>query len=93
MRVKTMFLLAADSKYRQGARNNGNNLLSLTALELCDEAIAECLDQFIYLQRQREILAAQSPRRPVENRAGLFIANRQKAKKLSPHQRSHRSSV
>lgn len=75
-RIKAYFDARIDRKYRKGARNHGGDLLKMTALELNEESIKENIDQFTYLQRQRELLLA--PQVPVENPAGLFIVKRKK---------------
>ncbi len=44
------------AKYIKGAKEHKGDLLSLSPLQLCDEAIQECTDQYIYLMTLRELL-------------------------------------
>jgi hypothetical protein len=44
------------AKYERGVVEHGGNLWERTPLELVDEALAEVLDQFVYLTTLREKL-------------------------------------
>jgi hypothetical protein len=47
--VKCAFVELADKKYRKGAEEHGDKLLTNSPLELLDMAIDEAIDQVIYL--------------------------------------------
>ena len=40
-----------DKKYRDGAKKHGNDLLTMTTEEALVEALAENLDQFVYIMK------------------------------------------
>ncbi|MGH9450213.1 MAG: hypothetical protein ACRD1C_12535 [Terriglobales bacterium] len=54
--IQRDFNLEVSPKYARGADSHGGNLWSLTPLELVDEAMAEALDQYVYLHTLREAL-------------------------------------
>jgi hypothetical protein len=47
--IVTVTKALIESKYREGQKKHGGNLFDLTASELIDEAIMECVDQMTYL--------------------------------------------
>ena len=51
------FALLIARKYTRGAAEHGGNLWDLSAEQLLDEAIAECIDQFTYLMTLKEKLS------------------------------------
>ncbi len=55
-RVKAAFVQLVDAKYRQGAAEHGGELLHLSALRILDHAIAEAIDQVVYLLSLKEKL-------------------------------------
>lgn len=54
LRIKTEFHRAVDAKYRAGALEHGGDLHDMTLLQLIDNAMQECIDQWTYLQTLRE---------------------------------------
>lgn len=46
------------SKYLAGVEEHGGHLRDWTPLQLIDEALNECIDQFVYLHTLREKLLA-----------------------------------
>lgn len=57
--IKDEFGEAVERKYRAGAAEHGGNLWDKTPLQLCDEAIAEAIDQVTFLLTLRTKLAEQ----------------------------------
>ena len=55
-RIKANFALKVNKKYRKGQEEHGGDLLSKSAIELVDNAIAEAIDQVVYLETLREVL-------------------------------------
>ncbi len=55
-RVKAAFVQLVDAKYRQGAAEHDGELLHLAALRILDHAIAEAIDQVVYLLSLKEKL-------------------------------------
>jgi len=55
-RIKAQFAHKADLKYRDGQKEHGGNLKDVSLLDLVDSAIAEAIDQVIYLETIRENL-------------------------------------
>ncbi len=56
-KIQTEFSRMVFWKYRQGAKEHGGNLIDMTPLQLLDNAIDECIDQFTYLITLRDKLA------------------------------------
>lgn len=52
--IKQTFDIWADRKYRAGQKEHGGNLFDMSHEQLLDNAIDECIDQFIYLVSVRE---------------------------------------
>lgn len=50
------FQKALEKKYSNGAKEHGGNLWDRSPLFLLDQAIAEAIDQFVYLQTLRDKL-------------------------------------
>jgi hypothetical protein len=46
-----------DTKYRAGQAEHGGDLFRQTAVELCDAAILEAIDQVVYLFTLRDQLS------------------------------------
>lgn len=64
-RLKTTIAANVEAKYRKGAKEHDNNLLDLSELDICDEAIQECTDQMVFLLTLREKLAAREGKQTV----------------------------
>ena len=56
--VKEEFYSLVDRKYRKGAKKHGGDLLSSSALILCNHALDEAIDQVVYLLTLRSELEA-----------------------------------
>ncbi len=52
--IKETFMRLVDAKYRKGQKEHGSDLWKLTAEKLLDEAIAESIDQVVYLLTLKE---------------------------------------
>lgn len=52
-RLTYNFALVLSTKYAKGAIEHGGNLWDKTPIQLLDEAIDECIDQFTYLMTLR----------------------------------------
>lgn len=57
-RIKRSFLEDVDRKYRAGAKEHGSYLMDLEVIRLCDEMIAEAIDQYVYATSIKEKLLA-----------------------------------
>lgn len=56
-RIKSRFATDVDKKYRAGAKEHGGNLLlNYTPRQLVEQAIAEAIDQYVYLVSLLEIM-------------------------------------
>lgn len=55
-RIKDNFLIKIDSKYRNGQRKHGGDLMCDNALSVIDKAIEEALDLYVYLETVRETI-------------------------------------
>jgi hypothetical protein len=55
-RIKNNFVSKADTKYRAGQKEHGGDLIHQNALALIDMAIAEAVDQVVYLETLREVI-------------------------------------
>lgn len=56
LRIKQTFDIAVDSKYRIGQKEHSGDLFKKSKEELLEEAINECIDQFVYLVSLRDKL-------------------------------------
>jgi hypothetical protein len=63
--IKADFDAAVDRKYRAGAAEHGGNLWDKSPLQLCEEAIAEAIDQVTFLLTLRNQLITLSQRESV----------------------------
>ena len=54
--IKETFDIWVDRKYRAGQKEHGGNLFDLSFESLLDNAIDECVDQFVYLLTIRQSL-------------------------------------
>ena len=54
--IKILFSMLVDTKYRRGQKEHGGNLIDVPLLNLINNAIDECIDQFTYLVTLREKL-------------------------------------
>jgi len=54
--IKNHFVQAVDLKYRIGAKEHDGDLLDMTPLQMVDEALLECIDQFTFLSSLRDKL-------------------------------------
>jgi len=57
--LKQEVVVRLDTKYREGAIKHGGDLMDKTPLQLNDEAIAEAIDQLVYLLTLRKKLTFQ----------------------------------
>jgi len=55
-RIKEEFLVLVDAKYRKGQAEHGGNLQEKPLQDLTDLAVAEAVDQVVYLLTLREQL-------------------------------------
>lgn len=51
--VAKAFVEAVTTKYVAGAKEHGGNIWDMSAEQLVDHAIEECIDQFVYLHTAR----------------------------------------
>lgn len=57
--IKESFETNVDRKYRKGAEEHACDIRERTAMELLDESLAECIDQFTYLVSLRDKLTGE----------------------------------
>jgi len=58
-RIKASFLSKVDAKYRKGQEAHGGDLMYANALTLIDAAIAEAVDQVVYLETLRVVIVGE----------------------------------
>lgn len=58
-RIKYNFNLKVDIKYRAGQKEHGGDLMHNNALTLLNFAIAEAIDQVVYLETLREVIVGE----------------------------------
>lgn len=70
-RIRTSFARLVTQKFFKGAQEHGGDLQDRPVLDLVDEALAECLDQFTFLWTLREKLAGETfDQPPVPDNSG-----------------------
>lgn len=57
--IKAEFVAEVDLKYRKGQERHGGDLFKMCPLRLNEEALAEAIDQVVYLLTQRDKLREQ----------------------------------
>ena len=55
-RIKANFIQKVDTKYRAGQQEHGGDLMRKDVVSLIDMAIAEAIDQVVYLETLREVI-------------------------------------
>ena len=58
-RIKTNFSQRVDDKYRKGQKEHGGDLIHSSAIVLIDAAIMEAIDQIVYLETLKEVIAGE----------------------------------
>lgn len=54
--IQSEFVGRVGNKYRKGAKEHGGDLRDMTPLQLAENALDECIDQFTYLLTLRDNL-------------------------------------
>ena len=58
-RIMANFASKVDTKYRNGQKEHGGNLIHMNVLGLVDSSLAEAIDLVVYLETLREVIVGE----------------------------------